>query len=162
MLADVVEPVKDYHRTDGSNAPMDFHAPLTHLIDAVYPESDVARKFSDLVGKYTQSGYKDQALEAQIREQLAAWRDNDAKLHSLLMQSFLLAEVAPLSQELSALAGAGTEALDALDKSQPTPDSWRTQQLATIEQAKKPTAGLLLMVAEPVQHLIEASASPHN
>ena len=32
------------------------------------PESDTARQFSDLVQNFAQSGYKDQAVEAQIRE----------------------------------------------------------------------------------------------
>jgi hexosaminidase len=156
-LADVVEPVKDYHRTDGSNSPIDFNAPLNHLIDAVYPESDVARRFADLVQRYVQSGYKDQTAEAQIRAQLVAWRDNDAKLHALFTQSFLLGEVAPLSQELSTLGQAGLDALDYRDKGQPSPDSWRTPQLAVIETAKKPTAGLLLLVAAPVQQLVEGN-----
>lgn len=157
-LADVVEPVKDYHRTDGSNAPIDFNAPLNHLIDAAYPESDVARRFGDVVQKYVQGGYKDQTAETQIRAQLVAWRDNDTKLHPLFAQSFLLGEVAPLSQELSTLGQAGLDALNYRDKGQPSPDSWRTQQLGVIEAAKKPTAGLLLMVAAPVQQLVEGSA----
>lgn len=44
VLAEVVEPVKDYERWDDSKGPIDFHAPLTRLIDAVSPESDVARE----------------------------------------------------------------------------------------------------------------------
>jgi hexosaminidase len=158
-LADVLEPVKDYHRSDGSNAPIDFNAPLNRMIDAVYPESEVARRFANLVQQYAQGGYKDQAAEAQIRAQLTMWRDNDAKLRPLLTRSFLLTEIAPLSQELSALGQAGLDALDSLDKNQPLPDSWKTQQLALIEQAKKPTAGLLLMVAAPVQQLVEGGAA---
>ena len=67
VLADVVEPVKDYNRWDDAKGPIDFHAPLTRMIDAVYPESDTARQFSDLVQTFVQSGYKDQATEAQIR-----------------------------------------------------------------------------------------------
>src|SRR6266852_2438389 len=51
-LADVVEPVKDYNRWDDAKGPIDFHAPLTRMIDAVYPESDAARHFSDLVQTY--------------------------------------------------------------------------------------------------------------
>ena len=42
LLADVVEPVKDYNRWDDAKGPIDFHAPLTRMIDAAYPESDVA------------------------------------------------------------------------------------------------------------------------
>jgi len=159
VFADVVEPVKDYGRGDDESTP-DFDAPLTHMIDAVYPESDTARQFAGLVQTYLQSGAKDQASETQIRAWLALWRDNDAKLHPLLDQSFLLQEDAPLSQELSALGAAGLQALDFFDKSQPAPGAWKTQQLALIEQAKKPAAGLLLMVAAPIQQLIEAGGQP--
>jgi hexosaminidase len=166
-LADVVEPVKDYNRSpvDDQGHPIgsiDFHAPLNRMADAAYPESDAARHFSDLVQAFSRSGYKDQAAEAQLRGWLVTWRDNDATLHPLLDQSFLLQEAVPLSQDLSALAAAGLQALDYLHKSQPSPDSWRTQQSALVEQAKKPKANLLLMVVAPVQQLVDASAGPHN
>jgi len=161
-LADVVEPVKDYNRWSDAQGPIDFHAPLTRMLDAVYPESDVARHFSDLVQTFVQSGYKDQAAETQIRTWLAAWRDNDARLHPLLSTTFLLQEDVPLSQNLSALGVAGLQALDYLDKSQPAPDSWKTQQIALITQAKLRQADMLLMVVAPVQQLVEASASQHN
>jgi len=160
VLADVVEPVKDYTRWDDSKGPIDFHAPLNRMIDAVYPESDVARHIHDLVQTYVQGGFKDQATEAQIRTYLSAWRDNDAKLHPLLRQSFLLQELTPLSEDLSALGAAGLQALDYLDKSEPLAESWRTEQLALIDQAKTRKADLLLMVVAPVQQLIEASGSP--
>jgi hypothetical protein len=65
-----------------------------------------------------------------------------------------------LSQALSALGTAGLQALDYLDKSQPAPDSWKTQLADLIEQSKKPMADLLLMVTAPVQQLVEASARP--
>jgi hexosaminidase len=107
-----------------------------------------------------QSGDKDQASEAQIRTYLATWRDNDAKLHPLLDREFLLQEVTPLSASLSALGAAGLQALDYLDKSQPIPDSWKMQQLALVENAKKRQADVLLLVATPVQQLIEATGQP--
>ncbi|HEY6338746.1 MAG TPA: family 20 glycosylhydrolase [Candidatus Sulfotelmatobacter sp.] len=160
VLADVVEPVKDYNRWDDRKGPIDFHAPLNRMIDAVYPESDAARNFSNLVQKFVQSRNKDQAAEAQIKAQLTTWRDNDAKLQPLLSQSFLLQEIAPLSTNLSALANAGLQALDYLDKSQSAPDSWKTQQVALAENAKKRQADLLLVVAAPVQQLIAGGATP--
>ena len=161
-LADVVEPVKDYNRWDDAKGPIDFHAPLTRMIDAVYPESDIARHFGELVQTFVQSGYKDQAVEAQIRTWLTTWRDNDARLHPLLAQTFLLQEDLPLSQNLSIVGAAGLQALDYLDKGQSAPDAWKTQQLAAIEQAKLRQADLLLMVDAPVQQLVEASAGQHN
>jgi len=156
-LADVVEPVKDYNRWDDSKGPIDFHAPLTRMIDAIYPESATARQFGGLVQGYAQSGYKDKSIAAQIRGCLTVWRDNDAKLHALLQQSTLLQETIPVSQNLAMLGAAGLQALNYLDEGQPEPDLWKSQQLAVIEQAKKPVAGLLLMVVAPVQQLVEAS-----
>jgi len=136
---------------------MDFHAPLNHMVDAVYPESDAARHFRDFVQAYVQGGFTDRAAEQEIRAKLTAWRDNDAKLRALLEQSFLLQELTPLSQDLSALGAAGLEALDYLDKAEPSPEAWRTEQLARAEQAKTPKADLLLMVAAPVGQLIAAT-----
>jgi hexosaminidase len=161
VLADVVEPVKDYNRWKDEQGPIDFHAPLTRMIDAVYPESDTARQFAGLVKKFLQSQAKDQASEAQIRAWLTLWRDNDAKLHPLLAQSSLLEEDASLSQNLSAIGTAGLQALDYIDKSQSAPDAWKTQQLAVVDQAKQRSADLLLMVAAPVQDLVQASGTAH-
>src|SRR6267378_1962210 len=117
-LADVVEPVKEYARMESVKGPWDFRAPLNQLIDAVSPESESARHFHDLVQTYIQGGYKDQIAEAQIRAILTEWRDNAARLHPLLERSFLLHDLAPLSEDLSALGAAGLQALDYLDKSQ--------------------------------------------
>jgi hexosaminidase len=159
VLADVVEPVKDYNRWDDSKGPIDFHAPLTRMIDAVYPESESAREFSGLVQQFVQSGSKDKAAGAKIRNMLTLWRDNDAKLQPLLKQSALLQEDVPLSQNLAMVAAAGLQALDYLDRGQAEPELWKTQQLAVIDQAKKPVAGLLLMVVTPVQQLVEAAGT---
>ncbi|HEX3820352.1 MAG TPA: family 20 glycosylhydrolase [Candidatus Sulfotelmatobacter sp.] len=159
VLADVVEPVKDYNRWKDEQGPIDFHAPLTRMIDAAYPESDTAREFGALVQKYIKSGFKDQAAELQIRSWLTLWRDNDAKLHPLLTRSFLLQKDIPLSQNLSMVAAAGLQALDYLQKSQPEPDLWKAQQIAVLELAKLPSDDVLLMIVAPVQQLVEANTT---
>lgn len=161
ILANVVEPVKDYHRGDDLKRPIDFHAPLNRLIDAAYPESNTGRKFSELVQQFVQSGYKDQSAEAQIRSFLILWRTNDTELHPLLEKSFLLQEDVPISQNLAMLGAAGLQALDYLNGGQPEPDLWKTQQMAVVDQAKKPVAGLLLQVAAPIEQLVQA-AGGHN
>ncbi len=158
VLADVVEPVKDYNRWSDEKGPIDFHAPLTGIIDAVYPESETARFFANLVQSYGASGYKDQETEKQIRMWLILWANNDGHLRALLETSSLLQEDETQSANLSGVASAGLQALDYLDKSQTAPDSWKTQQQALIDQAKKPSADVLLMIVAPVQQLVEASA----
>ena len=155
-LAEVVEPVKDYARMNSLIGVWDFRAPLSRLVDIAHPESEQARHFRDAVQTYAASGCKDQVAEGEIRTRLIGWRDNDAKLRPVLEQSFLLEELEPLSEDLSALGAAGLLALDYLDKSTPSPSSWRAQQLALVESAKTPKADLLLMVVDPVRLLIEA------
>jgi hexosaminidase len=158
VLADVVEPVKDYNRwSEEQKGPIDFHAPLNRLIDATYPESETARRFSALVQQFELSGYKDQSAENQIRTWLMLWRNNDAKLQPVLHQSALLEEDIPISQNLAMVAAAGLQALDYLAKGEAEPELWKAQQIAVLEIAKKPVAGLLLQVTAPVEQLVQAA-----
>ena len=161
VLAEVVEPTKDYTRTEVFPQPPVKSTPLNRLADAARPESTVARQFAEMVETYLQSGHKDSAAEAQIRAWLVKWRDNDANLQPVLDRSFLLVEDKPLSEDLATLATAGIQALDSIDQNQPLPDAWRTQQLAVVDRSMKPRANLLLMVAPPIQKLIAATAFSH-
>lgn len=157
VLADVAEPVKDYDRKEASGEEWDFRNPRNRLVDSVSPESDVARHFGDLVHSYAQSGYKDASVESQVRALLTTWRDNDARLRPMLQRSFLLQEDIPLSEALASLGAAGLQALDYLEQSQNAPEDWKRQQLAVIEAAKTPKANLLLLIADPVEQLVQAS-----
>jgi hexosaminidase len=159
-LADVLEPVKDYTRGESTSFQAITTTPLNHMVDAVPPESDTARRFGELVDKFISTSCLDGDTREQLRVQFTAWRDNDAKLQPLAQRSFLVKEVAANSQDLSALAVAGLAALDAIDKRQPTSESWKSQQLAIIEQAKKPKAQLLMIPAPAIQKLIEVATSP--
>lgn len=158
-LADVVEPVKDYTRMESVKGDWNFRAPMNRLVDVANPESTTARHFQKLVDRYIQSKFQDRGAEAQIRTFLASWRDNDAQLRPILEGSFLLREVTPLSEELSSLGASGLTALDYLQKSQMSPEVWRTQQLAQLDLTKAPKADLLLSVVVPVRELVEATAT---
>ena len=158
-LADVIEPVKDYTRGQTAPAVPSSVTPMNRVVDAVPLESDAGRRFSDLVDQFLAIACHDPAAEARLRAQLMTWRDNDAILQALAQRSFLVKEVAATSQDLAALGAAGLAALDAIAKGQPAPDSWKAQQLAILEQVKKPKAQLLLLPAPAVQKLIEAAAA---
>jgi hexosaminidase len=160
VLADVVEPTKDYTRSEAWPQPPVKRTPLNRLADAARPESAVARHFAELVDQYIASGYQDAASGAEIRSWLVRWQENDARVEPLLVRSFLLTEDQPLSQDLASLAGAGLAALDAINKKQPLPDAWRSEQLATVDRSMKPRANLLIMTAPPIQKLIEAVPHP--
>ena len=157
VLADVLEPVKDYTREETAPAPATSASPLNRVVDAVRPESATARQFADAVNELV-GGTPKPGSEARIRELLSRWRDRQVELQPQNEKSLLLKEVTPISQNLSALGAAGLAALDYLDRGEPAPAPWVAAQLALVEQASKPQAQLLIMVAPSVGRLIQASA----
>jgi hexosaminidase len=157
-LTDQVEPVKDYTREQTAPAEPTSATPMNRVVDAVPLESDAGRHFGELVDQFLAASCRDAAADARLRAQLTIWRDNDGRLQTLEQRSFLVKEVAATSQDLSAISAVGLAALDAIAKGQPASDSWKAQQLAVMEQAKKPKAQLLLIPAPAVQKLVEATA----
>ncbi|HEV7431843.1 MAG TPA: family 20 glycosylhydrolase, partial [Steroidobacteraceae bacterium] len=157
VLADVVEPVKDYTREETAPAPATSASPLNRVVDAVRPESATARHFADAVNELLGGAAKPGA-EARVRNLLSRWRDNQVDLQPQFEKSLLLKEVAPISQNLSALGAAGLTALDYLDRGEPAPPAWVATQLTLVEQASKPQAQLLITVVPSVEKLVRASA----
>jgi hexosaminidase len=156
VLADVLEPVKDYTREETATEPATSAKPLNRVVDAVRPESATARQFADSVNALV-GGASRPGTEARVRTLLIRWRDNQVELQPMFDKSLLLKEVAPISQNLSALGAAGLAALDYLDRGEPAPTAWVAQQLAVVEQGKKPQAQLLIVVTPAVEKLIQAS-----
>jgi hexosaminidase len=158
-LASVVEPVKDYTREHTAATKPTSATPLNRLVDAVPLESATARHFGELVDKFVGAACHDPAADARLRQQLTAWRDNDARLQPLGEGSFLVKEVLARSQDLSTLGAIGLAALDFIAKGQRAPDDWKAQQLAALQQIQQPKGQLLLMPAPAVQKLVEAAST---
>ncbi len=156
-FTDVVEPVKDYTREEIATVEATSLTPLNRVIDAARPESETARHFTDLVDALI-AGHADANAKEEIAMWLSRWRDNQANLQPLENQSFLLKEIVPLSQNLSAVAVTGLQALDYVIRGERAPDSWTAEQFALLDQAQKPTGQLLLMVVPAVRELVEAGS----
>ncbi len=152
-LAGAVEPVKGYKREE-SNKYMQY-TPLNRLVDTVPPESERAREFNSLAAR----AKTDPAVRAQLRRWLTEWRDNDAALHPMLGQSFLLKELIPASQNVARLAGVGLDALGAVETRHKVTASARARQLEMIDDAAKPRAELLIMIAPGVRSLVDAAGT---
>lgn len=159
VLADVVEPVKDYTREETAPSVPLSTTPLNRLVDAARPESETARLWNDKVDMFIAGKCKDAAKTAELRGMLSDWRDNEANLQPIIESSFLLKEVAPTSQNLSALGRAGLQALDYIDRGAPPADTWKTEQLQLVERSKKQNGQLLLMIVPGMEKLIQASLS---
>src|SRR5579872_5048620 len=156
-LADVVEPVKGYAREGLAKTEPTAQTPLNRVIDAARPESLTARDFNQLVDGFL-AGKVKPGMEEQIRSTLNTWKENETELSSAAQHSGLVQEVMPLSHDLSALATAGLQALDYLDRGEKAPEAWKTQQIALAQSAIQPKAQVLLMVAGPIQKLVQVSA----
>ena len=163
-LAGIVEPVKGYtreHTAMHAGINLTSLDPLNRMVDSVSPESETGRAFSGDVEALIAGGFADHEAEARVRAELQAWQANDAALEPLLSDSALLKEISPVSKELSALAAAGLEALDAADRGA-TLSSARAKELAPLlADAQTPHADLLLMAAPAVQKLVTAVSPNH-
>src|SRR6266446_809096 len=118
-MAQALEHQKDYSREASAGAPPTSLTPLNRLVDAVYPESDVSRRFSLLVDQFIGSSCKDPAGAAQIRAQLEEWASIEGRLEPLAQRSHLVKEAAPASSALSQAAKIAMDALDAIQKGAP-------------------------------------------
>jgi hexosaminidase len=149
-LASTVEPLKGYER--GKTQPYSVTTPLNRLVDAVPPESDVARTINLLA----QQAVHDPASRLELRKWLLRWRDNDALLQPYFSSSKFLAELSPLSRSLSVLGEIGIESLDALDANRSVPEEKRAQQLASIDGATVPHAEVRIMIGPAIRQLVDA------
>jgi hexosaminidase len=154
VLAAVVQPPQGYTR--GELKEYHTFTPLNRLVDAVPPESETARKFSDLA-KLIAAGKASPAQWQEARKWLVLWRDNGARLQPLLEWSEITAELAPLSRSLSQVAAMGLQAVDDLENHHVAEAAALQKNLQLLEAAKKPQAVLLDMVAPSVELLVRAT-----
>jgi hexosaminidase len=156
VLASVVQPPMGYQRE--SLKKYDWYSPLNHLVDAVPPESDTARKFGNLVAAIV-AGKASPEQWQQAKDQLTLWRDNDAKLQPSLNRSDITAELVPVSRTLAQVSSIGLRALDDLQNHR-VPDASATQgAMQALQTAEKPQAVLRDMIVAPVEALVQAAAA---
>jgi hexosaminidase len=114
------------------------------------------RRFS-AIAKRIASGRASPLDWQQAQEWLTLWRDNDAKLQSLLAGSYLTQELAPLSRNLSQVAEIGLQALNDLHENRLARTDVRQRNIDFLKAAEKPQAVLLLMIAPSVELLVQAN-----
>jgi hexosaminidase len=156
VLAAVVQPPEGYTR--GGLKAYESSTPLNRLVDAVSPESETARQFSELV-KVIIAGKASAGQWQQARDWLKLWRDNDARLQPILNNSELTAELVPVSHTLSQVATMGLQALDDLQNHHAVNEAALQDQMRVLKDAEKPEAVLLDMVVPSVKLLVQATGT---
>jgi hexosaminidase len=156
VLATIVQPPVGYQRE--ALKEYDWHSPLNHLVDAVPPESEAARKFKNLVTVIVAGNASAEQFQ-EAKERLTLWRDNDARLEPSLKSSDITAELAPLSLSVSQVSSIGLRALDDLENHHAADGSTTQSDSQTLKTAEKPQAVLRDMIVPPVEMLVEAAAA---
>jgi hexosaminidase len=95
---------------------------------------------------------------ARLREQFTGWAANDARFQPLAQDNVLLAELRPLSQDLSALGSAGLRILDYLQSRRPAPKAWLSGQTKELDRMLKPRNEVVLAAVRPVKLLLDELA----
>jgi hexosaminidase len=159
-LAQSLEHQKDYSREASASAPPSSLTPLNRLVDAVYPESEVSRRFTNLVDQFASSGCKDSAVAADIRAQLADWAAIDDRLQSLAQRSLLVREATPASTAFSQAAKIALEAMDSVQKSAVVSAEQKKLQLDSLNALELQAHKSQLTIPElpAFQKLVEAAS----
>ena len=131
VLADVIEALG--LGTGRSGRPMGT-MPLNRFVDACLPESELARRLELAAKRFVADPAGDRSDAALLRRQFETWAANDAFLQPLVGDNRLLAEVAPLSKDLSALGQAGIRLLNYLAPAASAPAAEKTKKLGRKEK----------------------------
>jgi hexosaminidase len=145
-FAEILEPIKGYSRHASQYTPA---TPLNRLVDAIAPESEVARKFQVDVDEYL-AGARTAERSALLREQLSKWSDNAVAIRPLLRSNSLLNEDLPIADQVVMLCKFGQDAITHLDGNQP---------MKRPDFKSDPQAEMLIQIAPAIQKLIGAVTS---
>jgi hexosaminidase len=129
--------------------------PLNRLVDSVPPESESIRALEETARNAASSA----AARAELRAMFTRWRDNDPVLRPVLQSSFLLREVAPISENLASAGAIGLAALGYIERGEKPFAGWLDAQKAALAEIEKPCAELTLAAPRPVRMLVELAAS---
>lgn len=163
-LVEVVEPVKEYKRGAQGVRYTSF-SPLTRVADAASPESLVGRRFANLVDAFLQYQINNSVDKSKnkdvtppdvkaIERQLQAWQENNMRLKPIIATSPILKEVEGVSEDLSAIAGAGLEALTHIQSGKKVSKDWLDSKKPALDAAKKPRGQVELVVVDSIAKLI--------
>jgi hexosaminidase len=151
VLADVTEP-GDLGLRHHVNPGYTQSTPLNRFVDAVRPDSAVARRFSDLVDRWLRQR-ADTKLANEIREWLTLWAANDAKLHPLIARRRILSDAGPVSETLAKISAQALAATGGAAQA----GKLQAQNRAQLDAARKPIGEVRLAVAGAIVRLIQAA-----
>lgn len=156
VLSNVVEPLKGYRRNPGG-AVYKTYSPFVLFADAAIADAPDARVFNRLVVDYLNG--KSEA-EEEIRKWLQLWSDNHEKLKPVIAKSPVLWSVKDLSENLSAIAEIGLDALDGKLKEDDIMSQLSNYHgaIAKLEQSREQGGRTDLQIVNSIKQLVKRNA----
>lgn len=154
-LVNVIEPLKIYERNQGDTMYTVF-SPFTKLADVASPDPTEPRIFNAAVNEFLSTASP--SSENSIIEKLTRWRDNHTKFLLALGNAPVLAEAEPLSENLSALAAKGLEAVELIKAHKKASSDWLETNNLLIKKARQQSGRCELQVVDAIQQLVNKAA----
>jgi hexosaminidase len=131
--------------------------PLNRFVDAARPESESVRALEQAAARMVANPNGNAADVTMLREQFTRWAANDARFQPVAEGNALLAEVKPLSADLSALGVAGLRLLDRFTGGAAVTPEWLNQENAEVTRMLRPNAEVTLAAGRVVKLLLDAA-----
>lgn len=158
-FADVLEPTKYYTRNVRQRSAnlYNLNSPLNRLVDAVPPESKVARQFESAVDRYLKT--RDPEALDSLQSDLRSWKANDEPLSRLVKANPRVSDAAPLVDSLHEYCQAAEDAIRYLQNGAQAAPAWVTAQREMLGVPVAEGADLKLAIAPAVMRLVEAAST---
>jgi hexosaminidase len=164
-LAEVVEPIKGTARWHVVKKMEDPPSQNT-LADAVFPESLTGVRFNMLAQTFVAAHGGDGEAGDTLRHELRGWRDNDSAFVRAAGRAPALESYVDVSQQLSELAAAGLDAVDAIQGRCALSAEWSSKADTLLEKQldlaaghPQPSSQVLIAIVPGVEALVrEAQA----
>lgn len=129
------------------------YSPYTLFADAATADAPAARRFNGLVESYLQT--KDETAKKALIQWLQKWQQNHEQVQALIPGSPVLKSIEGLSENLSAIAELGLQALE----TPATKELKQKQALELLEKAREQGGRTELQVVDAIEKLITAKTA---
>lgn len=162
VFAEAVEPIKIFtrHIRQKKAGMYSINTPINRLVDAVPPESRVARLFHDAVNDWLTSK-KTPSLKF-IRKTLQRWQNNDPRISKLATTNPRLVEAKPLVDSLRAYLNAASDAIGYIERGEQAPAWWTEAQRAVLSAPRSDAADVQIAIDCDVRRLVDAASGVSN
>lgn len=161
ILAQAVEPGQYYTRHHLKFQAGNYHQfePLNRFADALPAESEVVRDLQAQVALLLKD--KDHQAAAQaIRERLQLWKRNDAPVQKVIAGNVVMKDLAPVAQDVSALADLGLMLLERYQQGKPLTKAEAEQAQQQLDSAAQIRDEVVITAVYPLETLLRGMVKP--